>query len=117
MSDTIKESTMTAMCIWEEVIHHRIERRNGERVWQYSPPQSDFWQCMIEDRGAWQHREICAALAPKIDALWDELNACDELDHMAFDWDFIPAVLGIINRDGTLSPEQYEDLKYTLSRF
>lgn len=116
MSNTRNEATMTAMCIWEEVLNHRRERRNGERIWQYSPPQSDFWQAMIEDSGAWHHREICAALAPKIEKLWDEFNGNDELDGMAFDWDFIPAVLGIIDRDGTLSPKQYEDLKYTLSR-
>ena len=81
----------TALCLWEAVLQARANDTLNDGL-------EEHWG----NNGAWQLRFECIAMAPYVDKLWDELGDDLQDEVGAFDWEFCPTLIDMMEDLTTL---------------
>lgn len=79
-----------ALCIWEELLEARPS----------TPDLDHFWDRV----GTARMRHYAMGLSAYVVALWEALDGCTKDDLAPFDWEYVPAALGLV-RWGSRGPE------------
>lgn len=74
-----------ALCLWEAM----LETRDDDKE----------LQAAFDALGTFHMRHTAIALAPVVLGVWDALSETEREAFVPYDWEFVPAVLGLVNWD------------------